>query len=96
MRSANILALIAMALWAGMLWLGVDLLKGVVAQRAVGYPAPGQFDFLVGIPFAAIILIGGVTLLVNALRRFWIASYLVSGAAIVALLPYLLVYGGGV
>lgn len=85
-----------MGFWAGMLWLGVGLLKGVVAQRVLGYPVPGQFDFLVGIPLAAIIVIGGATLLVNALKRFWIVSYLVSGAALVALLPYLFVYGGGV
>lgn len=96
MRSANILALVAMALWAGLLWFGVDLLKGVVAQHVLGYPAPGQFDFLVGIPLAAIVVVGGVTLLANATQRFWIASYVVSGAALIALLPYLLVYGGGV
>lgn len=96
MRSANILALVAIGLWGGILWIGMDLLKGIVAQRVLGYPAPGQFDFLVGLPFAAITVIGGVTLIVNALKRFWIASYLVSGAALIALLPYLFVYGGGV
>jgi hypothetical protein len=96
MRSANILALVATALWAAMLWVGVDLLKGVVAQHVLGYPAADQFDFLVGIPFAAIVAVGGTTLLVNALNRFWVVSHLVSGVALIALLPYLFVYGGGV
>lgn len=71
-------------------------MKGVVAQHALGYPAPGQIDFYVGIPCAVVVVVGGVTLLANAAKRVWIGSQLVSAAALIAILPYLFVYGGGV
>jgi hypothetical protein len=96
MRAANIFALVISALWGGMFWVGMDLLKGVAAQHVAGYPASGQFEFLVGVPFAIVGTIAATTLLANALQRFWIVSTLVSASALAALLPYLLVYGGGV
>ena len=96
MRTANILALATIAIWAWLLWAGVDLLEGVVAQHVLGSPTPGQFEFLVGIPFAAIVAISGVTLLVNALNRYAGVAHFVIGVGLIAVVPYLFVYGGGV
>ena len=76
--------------------MGVGLLKGVVAQHVLGYPAAGQIDFLVGIPSAIIAVVVAAALLTNMANRFWIALHIVCGAALLALLPYLFVYGGGV
>jgi hypothetical protein len=92
-EAANIIALFATTPWAGFLWSGADQLMG--AQRVHGYPAAtAQFDFLVGIPLVAIVTVAGTILLVNALKRFCIASNLISGTAMAALFPYVHTYGG--
>jgi hypothetical protein len=96
LRSENILPAVAMLAWAYMLWTGVDLLNGVAAQHVPGYPAPGQIQFLVGVPTVICTIVLTLTLLSNVTDRFWRFSHLVSALSLFALFPYLFVYGGGV
>lgn len=96
MRTANILAGIAALGWFAMLWLGRDLVGGVVAQKVIGGPNVEQIDY--GIVWPALVL---VALLAsawtsNALRRWFGPLAVLSGVALVALLPYLAFAGGGV
>lgn len=96
MRGANILTGIAVLIWGGLLLVGRDLVGGVVAQKAVGYPNTGQIDFLIVWPaFVVLALLMGAWIC-NGLRRWPGLLALLSGVALAAVLPYLFVYGGGV
>lgn len=96
MRIANLFALVVVAAWSALLWLGVHLMKGVVAQQAHGYPTPDQFDYLIGVPLAIIATVAATVFLANCAGRLWIVSCVVSAVALIAALPYLLMLGGGV
>ena len=96
MRGANIFAGIVCALWLGLVWLGIDGMRGVVNQHAPGYPSPGQLAFYVGAP--AVVACGLVlwAILCNLVWRSATALGLVSVLALLFLPLYLLPYGGGV
>jgi hypothetical protein len=95
-RGANILAGIAVLIWSGLALIGRDLVSGVVAQKAVGYPNTGQIDFLMVWPAVVVVALLLAAWTCNGLRRWAVAFSLLSGIALVAVLPYLFVYGGGV
>jgi hypothetical protein len=96
MGRANILTGIAVLIWGGLLLVGRDLISGVVAQKALGYPNTAQIDFLIAWPAAVGMALLLTAWICNGLRRWAAPLALLSGAALVALLPYLFVYGGGV
>lgn len=60
-----------------------------------GYPAPGQIQFLVGIPGVIIAIVIALSLLWNVTDRFWKLAHFISGLSLFAAFPYLFVYGGG-
>ena len=96
MRAANILTGIAVALWFGALVVGRALVGGAIAQGVGGLPNAGQIDlYLIGpaLVVAALLVFAWVT---NGLCRWFTPLALLSTASIVALVPYLMVFGGGV
>ena len=96
MRRTNILTGIAVLIWFGLLVLGRDLVSGVVAQKALGYPNTGQIDFLIVWPASVVIVLLLCAWICNGLRRWTQLLALLSGVSLLALLPYLFFYGGGV
>ena len=96
MRRTNILTGIAVLIWFGLLVLGRDLVSGVVAQKALGYPNTGQIDFLIVWPASVVIVLLLCAWICNGLRRWTQLLALLSGVSLLALLPYLFLYGGGV
>jgi hypothetical protein len=96
MRGANVLTGVAVLIWCGLLLVGRDLVGGVVAQKAVGYPSRGQIDFLLVWPAFVVLALLLLAWICNGLRRWAAVLTLLSGLALVAVLPYLFIYGGGV
>jgi hypothetical protein len=96
MRAANVIAGIAIAIWFGLALVGRDLLNGVVEQEALGYPTLGQIDFLLAWPLLIVSAILLCAWICNAFGRWAWALGSLSGLSLAAVLPYLLVYGGGV
>jgi len=96
MRVANVLAGLAVLLWTALFFAGLDLAGGVADRHVLGYPNTGQLQYYVAVPGSAAIALLACAWVFNGLRRWpWILA-LVSSAALLALLPYLLIYGGGV
>ena len=95
MRAINILAGLDCVLWGGLLWVGINLIEGVAAQHAPGYPNSTQIFYYVGVPGAVV----AVLILSAVIFNFVIRSPMWLGIlSVVALLPlpfYLLMYGGG-
>lgn len=79
MRAANILTGAAVLLWLGLLFIGRDLVGGVVAQKAVGYPNTGQIDFLIVWPASVVIALLLCAWALNSLRRWPALLALLSG-----------------
>jgi hypothetical protein len=96
MRAANITAGVAVTVWLALALVGRDLINGVVGQAALGYPNMGQIDFLFAWPLLIVVAVLACAWICNAFRRGAWALGLLSALALAALLPYLLVYGGGV
>jgi hypothetical protein len=96
MRGANILAVVAVFVWFGLALIGLSLVRGVVEQNVPGYPSNGQIQFLVLIPIGIAALLITCTWLCNRFMRRPPLLGCISGAALLAVLPYLLGLGGGV
>jgi hypothetical protein len=96
MRAANITAGVAVTLWFALALAGRDLINGTVRQAVPGYPNMGQIDFGLAWPLFIVVAVLVCAWICNAFRRWPWALGLVSALALAALLPYLVVYGGGV
>ena len=96
MKAANITAGVAVALWFGLALLGRDLVNGVVAQDVPGYPNMGQINLYVIWPLFVVAAILAVAWLCNAFRRGTMILGIASALSLTAILPYLLIWGGGV
>ena len=93
MRAANITAIVTAALWFALALVGRDLLSGVVGRAN---PSIGQIDFLLAWPLFVVVAVIACAWICNAFQRWAWALGLLSGLSLAALIPYLLVYGGGV
>ncbi len=94
--AANISAGVAIVLWFALALLGRSGLYGIVAQQAPGYPNMGQINLYVVWPLFVVTLILGCAWLCNSLRRWaWLLG-VASAVSLFAILPYLMVWGGGV
>jgi len=94
MRAANIIAAISALAWLAFALIGIDLVGGV-ADR-VGSPNIEQVMFYIVRPLFVVLAIAAAAWICNAFQRFSWALGLVSCAALVVLLPYCAVSGGGV
>ena len=96
MRAANITAGIAIAVWFGVALLGRNLVTSVVYQRALGFPNMGQINLLIVWPLFVTVALLVCAWVCNASRRSPGALGLLSAASLLAVLPYLMLWGGGV
>jgi hypothetical protein len=95
-RKANITAAIACFLWGGLFLLGRDLTYGVFIQHVIGFPSAGQIDSYMVFPAIMMVLITGCAWMANAMQRWFTGLAVISALALLALLPFLFVYTGGV
>ena len=79
-----------------MLLIGRNLTQGVYSQGAGVHPNFRQIEAYMMWPAYVLLALLTCAWVCNALRRWPLLLGSVSGAAIVALLPYLLAYTGGV
>ena len=65
MRAANIFAVSSLAAWAGLLWMGIGLIQGVLARHVPGYPNADQIQFFIYMPafFFTLLLLAFVFLI---------------------------------
>ena len=94
MRAANITASIAASLWFGLVLMGWALEDGV-AGRMGGNVNIGQFNFYVVWPALVVMALLACAWVCNLLRRWSGFLGLVAGTSLLALLPFLFVYTGG-
>lgn len=96
MKAANILAGLAAVLWFALALLGREGVNGIVAQNAPGYPNMGQINLYIVYPLYVVLVLISCAGVCNAFRRWPSVLGLASGASMLAILPYLAVWGGGV
>lgn len=93
MKTRVIAILAILALWALLLWVGLDLSAGVQARHIPGAPSIEQIEYYVGIPVVACLL--GLTGAALSLKRKSPVTPVIGLLLLVALLPYIIPYGGG-
>src|SRR5262245_22597296 len=96
--AVNIWAAVVCALWGALLWIGIGLISGVVAQHVPGYPNTAQILFYIGAPAAVVttLLCSGIAL--NCIKKWQFAmpAFLIFSILVFLLLfPYIWAYGGG-
>ena len=94
--SANIVAATACAIWTLFFVMGRGLTLHIYEQGPGIHPNAGQIDFYIMAPFAVAFSVSLVAWLINALQRaYWLLSTF-SAVTLLALVPFVLGYGGGV
>lgn len=94
MRTANIFAGIAVALWTGLFYMGRGLTYGVYAHGDGVYPSSGQIDYYMVFPICVAALVMLTAWICNGLRSAQPLGA-ISIITLAALFPYLLAYTGG-
>jgi len=96
MKTANITAAVAIVLWLGLAMLGRDSLIDVLFNDVADWPTMTSIDFGIVLPMSvATALLAWAWLCNGFLRRPW-ALAVPSVMCVAAMLPYILVMGGGV
>ena len=96
MRAANITTGIAIFLWLCMFLIGRDLAYGVYSHGVGVFPSARQIDYYVVFPLGIAAFLASVGWISNTFRRWPALQLSISMLSIIILLPYLLVYTGGV
>jgi hypothetical protein len=96
MRGANILTGCAVSAWIALLLIGASLIQGVTSQNAPGYPNSGQIELYLVYPALVVAVLVACAWLFNGVWRRASPLALLSGAALLAALPYVMFFGGGV
>jgi hypothetical protein len=96
MMIANALAILVAAIWAGLLWIGVDLTRGVAARHIIGYPNSGQISYYIGAPLAALAALFLAIIFFNSVKRSASLLAIFAVGVFLLLFPFLFLYGGGV
>jgi hypothetical protein len=94
--AVNIFTGIVWALWASLIWLGIDGIRRVMAQHVPGYPTYAQIFYYFGIPAAVAIVLLLSAIALNYGKRSEIPLATLSGLALLLLPFYIFIYGGGV
>lgn len=94
MRRVPIGSLAFALLWMWLVWTGIGLVQGVVEQNAPGYPNSGQINYYIVFPAVMTLVCAA------AAAGVWKGRYLVAARTVqvlgaLALLPFLLMYTGG-
>jgi hypothetical protein len=100
MRKANIWAAAVCCLWAALVWIGIDLVEGVVHQHVVDYPSDGQITGYILLPAIIVFIVSFSAIVLNSISRWGPARAVILGIlstlAFLLLLPYVVSMGGGV
>lgn len=96
MRVANSVAAFAALVWTVLFFEGVKGVYGVIDQHAAGYPNVDQVRYYLALPGFVSMALLALGWVFNGIRRWPYVLTLISAAALAALVPYLLFYGGGV
>lgn len=94
LRMRRILASVAVVPWACLLWSGYDLCYGPGVRAVPGYPNEGQVHLYVVFPFIGLVIC--VALLVLAIKIPTWQVVFAFCVEILALLPLVFFWGGGV
>ena len=96
MRAANITAAFAIVLWLGLAVLGRQTLIDFLVDDVADWPTMMSIDFSIVLPMSmASALLAWAWFCNTGERRPW-ALKLASVGMIAAILPYLMIFGGGV
>lgn len=96
MRTANITAGIAIALWLALAVLGRESMRGFLVDDVPDWPTLTSIDFSIVLPLSIAMALTAWAWFCNAVRRWALALGLASVACLAAILPYLMLAGGGV
>ena len=96
MRAANITSVVAIMLWLGLAMLGRESLKDVLADQVPDFPSLTTIDFSIVLPMLVATALLAWAWFCNTLGRWPLALGLAAVACLAAILPYLMIIGGGV
>ncbi|WP_428415452.1 hypothetical protein [Methylibium sp.] len=95
MKRISKAAIAAAAIWLALVVMGYQGIQGVVAQHAEGYPNAEQIRYYVVFP-GIIAVVAALTGICLWFGRFSMVARIVQVLAFFLLVPYLLLYTGGV
>jgi hypothetical protein len=93
--SSLILPAINALVWGALSWMGWEGIKFIESQHTAGYPNLGQIGYYLATPLVMLI----VALVPGALlsqTKWSVLGNVWSSFALIAAVPYFLLYGGGV
>jgi hypothetical protein len=96
MRTLKILTIAAAATWSLLALLGLALIWSVADRGVPGHPSFSQMAWAFGFPLLIVLCVTAVRVLRQGREAWAVAEGAVSGVALIAILPFLLVLGGGV
>ena len=96
MRAANITAAVAIVLWLGLAVFGRDSLVDTLVDDVPDWPTMTTIDFNIVLPMSIAVALLAWAWFCNAVGRWPLALGLASVACLAAILPYLMIIGGGV
>ena len=96
MRAANITAAVATVLWLGFAVLGRESLRDVLVDDVPDWPTLTNIDFSIVLPMSVAIALLACAWFCNAFGSRPSVLGLASVACLTAILPYLMIIGGGV
>lgn len=95
MKTSYVLPSITAAIWGLFVWKGYSSLEDLKGQHVAGYPSSGQVNFYFHFPIV-VLLIVLIALAASHYRALKIPAILLYALSLLAVLPYLLGYTGGV
>ncbi|MBN8846843.1 MULTISPECIES: hypothetical protein [unclassified Sphingomonas] len=96
MTAINSIAAAALSLWGLLVIAGVEAYRSIASQHVAGYPNAGQIKLYLVMPISIFLLLLLTIVVANKFRRAAPALLLLSAASLFGLMPYLMVWGGGV
>ena len=96
MRAANITAAVTIILWLGFAVLGRARMRSALVDDVADWPTLTNIDFSIVLPLAMATALLALAWFCNATKRSPLALGVGSVACLAAILPYLMIIGGGV
>ena len=96
MTVINSIAAMALSLWGLFVLAGVSAYRSIVSQNVAGYPNAGQIKLYLVLPIAVFLLLLLGVVIANKYQRAAPVLLILSAASVFGLLPYLMVWSGGV
>ena len=96
MRAANVTAAVAVVLWLGLAVLGRESMRDVLVDDIAAWPTLTSIDSSIVLPMSMATALLAWAWFCNTVGRWPLALGLASVACLAAILPYLMIIGGGV